>query len=271
MRKITVIFIIFYSIQISAQEFQTINLQDLNIKKPRFGWESNKIEFQPALDFTEFHQFSNPLENDIEFKSPEIYPEMTLSFASQPNYFSTKHNFFGNAQTDYRLNKNSWLNLSNYHASYWGLGAVNTVSGIYHHKLTDNLVVSAGLSVGKSALFDSYGNNFGVNGNLKYLLSDHVNLNFFGGYSLSNIQTLSNSLTHQGVSLGGSVEIKISEKFSIIVGVTYQYDSVAQKWVAVPFIMPHLNVSLADLLGLNKKKNERVLLQRNALEAYKME
>ena len=267
MRRIAIIFFFtLCSVLVSAQDMESrpITFQNLGIEKPRFGWELTKFDFQPVLDFSEFNQYINPLEEGIELKSPDFYPKKITSFTFPHNNFLNKYDFFGKAQNDYRLNKNSWINLANYHTGYWGFGVTNTVSGTYYHQLNDRLVLSAGIHAGKSTMFDYYGNNAGVNGGLKYLLSDRINLNFSAGYSIANTQSFRFSSTYQGISLGGSMEIKISEKFSLIAGV--QYDVAEKKWLVV--IMPKINTSLADLLSLNKKKKQQALIQRNALIAY---
>ncbi len=272
---LTCCFILCSMFPISAQEFEnnTIDFQNLGIEKPKFGWESTKFDFQPKLNFSELNNQVNPLEEGLELNSNtiDLYPGKISSYTFPSNPFTTNYDFFGNAQNDYRIDKNSWMNFSNYHAGYWGLGVTNTVSGTYYRQLSDNWVLSAGLSAGKYSLYGNFGNNASINGNLTYLLSDRIKLNFSGRYSIGNVESGATSSTYQQAAFGSDVEIKVGESWGLVVGVEYVYDAVQQKWVAVPYIRPVVYKSLADMLSLNKKKHQKALLQNNVLEAYKLE
>jgi hypothetical protein len=132
-------------------------------------------------------------------------------------------------------------------------------SGAYNFKLNDYVVLSAGMYAGKYFINDYLTNDVGVNGNIRFMLSDRLDLHVSGRYSFNNMQSAFGSSMLPQTGLGSAVEYKISDVWGIQIGVYYEYDVTQGKYVLRPYITPVFYKGLLELLGLKKKKRKPII------------
>jgi hypothetical protein len=216
-----------------------------------------------TFDYNEFI----PIEGDFETPSLQLMPalpefELDLDFSKNFKFENFKlepktlqltgfnNTIFNLAPQDSR----SWFTLSSDNVVYPSLGDINMVSGAYNFKLNDYVALSAGMYAGKYFINDHLTNDVGINGNVKFMLSERFDLNLSGRYSFNNMQTVYGSSMFPQTGFGTSVEYKINDVFGILIGVYYEYDEIQGKYVLRPYIVPVFYKSLFELLGLKKKK-----------------
>lgn len=162
-----------------------------------------------------------PLESDNFTRYP---------FANDYSYYS------GMYVTD-----GAWLTSSSIQNAYPTIGAVRTVNMRFNYQPVDWLAVSAGPYGSKYALYGANYNDVGVGGSMKFIISDRVRINGYGQYSVRG--------KHNGVEgpmmgmypqtyYGGTIELKITEKFGIEGGVIRELNPFNGKWVNRPYFAP---------------------------------
>lgn len=154
------------------------------------------------------------------------------------------------------LSEGLWLSSSSIQETYPILGAVRNVDMNINYQPSDWLVLSGGAFVSKYNLggsvigdrgknmdpkfiFGSY-NDAGVKGNIKFILHDRIRLNGFGQYSAYGKE---NGVPSMGMMYpqsyyGGSLEIKITEKFGVESGVVRELNPFNGKWENRPYFTP---------------------------------
>lgn len=187
-------------------------------------FETPPFQFAPALP-----EFELDLDFSPNFKFENVKPEPKTFQLTDFN-----NNIFNHALQDSR----SWFTLSNDNVVYPGLGNINMVSGAYHFKLNDYVVLSAGMYAGKYFINDHLTNDVGINGNVKFMLSDRLDLHVSGRYSFNNTQSVFGSSMFPQTGLGGAVEYKVNDVWGIRIGTYYEYDVILDQWVLRPYITP---------------------------------
>jgi hypothetical protein len=135
----------------------------------------------------------------------------------------------------------AWLSSSSIQNAYPTIGAVRTVNMRFNYQPADWLVISGGPYGSKYALYGANYNDAGVGGSMKFILHDRVRINGYGQYSVRG--------KHNGVAgpmmgmypqtyYGGTIELKISEKFGIEGGIIRELNPFNGKWVNRPYIAP---------------------------------
>lgn len=135
----------------------------------------------------------------------------------------------------------AWLSSSSIQNTYPSIGAVRSVSMYFNYQPTDWLIISAGPYASKYALYGGNFNDIGAGGNMKFILSDRIRINARGQYSVRG--------KHNGVEgpmmgmypqtyYGGTLELKITEKFGIEGGVIRELNPFNGKWVNRTYFAP---------------------------------
>ncbi|WP_029904203.1 hypothetical protein [Prevotella sp. 10(H)] len=134
-----------------------------------------------------------------------------------------------------------WLSSRSSYVTYPLLGASRDVSMRFNYQPLEWLAVSAGPYASKYNLFGATYNDGGVNGSIKFILHDRIRLNGYGQYSLR--------AKHNGVAgpmlnmypstyYGGTIEVKVTQKFGIEGGVIRELNPFNGKWVNRPYFAP---------------------------------
>jgi hypothetical protein len=194
----------------------------------------------------QFDQFSIYGKNTFEFnpfqkyKFPASYM-LPLLPEYQHNYFMNQFVLENNLRDHFRLNDISSISTSHIQSNYIGLGGLNSVMGIYNFQLSNVGVISAGIYAAKFNIYNSFFNDAGLNGNFKINLSERINLNLFGQYSITGSKVAISpfiSPLYPHSNYGGSLEFKVNNKWGLILGAENEYDVFLRKWVTRPFVMP---------------------------------
>jgi len=136
------------------------------------------------------------------------------------------------------ISDEAWLTSSSIQATYPTLGAIRSVNLHLNYQPAGWVVFSGGPYGAKYNLGGNAYNDVGVNGSLKFILHDRIRLNGYGQYSVNkNVQGPMMGMYPQ-TYYGGSVELKITEKFGVEGGVIRELNPFNGKWVNRTFIAP---------------------------------
>ena len=147
----------------------------------------------------------------------------------------------GNLYNQYYINSHNWINTTRIQSNYVGLGGMTLFGANYNWKLGEFMIVSSGLYASKYNIYNNFRSDAGVNGNIKFVLSDRISMNLFGQYSAKGINNavipLVSALYPQSY-YGGSFEFKVNDKWGLMVGADREFDVFSRKWITKPFVMP---------------------------------
>jgi hypothetical protein len=137
------------------------------------------------------------------------------------------------------LSDKMWLTSLSSQAGYPTLGAVRSVSLNFNYQPTDWLTIGAGPYGSK---YHSYGFNnddVGVNGLLKFRITDRISINGYGQYSVfADHNKVYGPTMYPGTYYGGTVELRITDKFGIEGGVIRELNPFTGKWENRPYLTP---------------------------------
>lgn len=139
------------------------------------------------------------------------------------------------------ISNKAWLSSSSRQHGYPTLGAVRSVGVNFNYMPTDWLTVSAGPYGSKYHFYGLNNNDVGINGSLKFRLTDKVSINGYGQYSVFADQNrvygpLMNM--YPSTYYGGTLEFKITQKFGIEGGIIRELNPFTGKWVNRPYFAP---------------------------------
>lgn len=139
------------------------------------------------------------------------------------------------------ISDRAWLTSSSSQYGYPTLGAIRSVGVNFNYMPTDWLTIGAGPYGSKYNFYGINNNDVGVNGSLKFRLTDRISINGYGQYSVfADKNKVYGPLVNMYPSTyyGGTVEFKITEKFGVEGGVIRELDPFSGKWVNRPYIAP---------------------------------
>jgi hypothetical protein len=139
------------------------------------------------------------------------------------------------------ISDRTWLTSSSGQLGYPTIGAIRSVGVNFNYMPADRLTISAGLYGSKYHFYGLNNNDIGVNGSIKFRLTDRISINGYGQYSVFAGQNkvygpLMNM--YPGTYYGGTLELKITEKFGIEGGVIRELNPFSGKWVNRPYFAP---------------------------------
>jgi len=140
-----------------------------------------------------------------------------------------------------KLSDNSWLTSFSGHETYPTLGAIRTVDMKFNYQPLDWLVISAGPYGAKYNLGTRWFNDVGASGAVKFILHDRIRLNAYGQYSaFTDKNGVHGPLMNMypQTYYGGTLEVKISDKFGIEGGVIRELNPFTGKWENRPYFAP---------------------------------
>ena len=239
MRKILLIVIIFIQISCFGQKTTQENDDSLHLKRQLFLLSNPNPSDQSGGVF--FQNRDRPEFNRIAiFKIPESNYLPLLSLY-QPDRFTGKFLLDLNTTNHFTINDLSSITTTHIQSNFIGLGGLNLVQGQYDFHLGDFGVFSAGIYAAKFNIYNDFLNDGGVNGVFKINLSDRLNINLFGQYSITGSKIAISpfiSPLYPHTDVGGSLEFKVNDNWGLMLGTENEYDVFLRKWVTRPFVMP---------------------------------
>ena len=233
------IVIVLISIRCFGQKTKRENDDSLLLKEqlllmPKSG-SSNRNDEQSS-----YTRNSNEFNSSNQFKIRESYYLPLLS-AYQRDSFYTKFLLDENLTNQFKINDFGSITTSHIQTNLIGLGGVNFVMGSYNYNFLGIGVISPGIYAAKYNIYNDFLNDAGFNGNIRIHLSDRIEFNLFGQYSIRERKIAISPLIsplYPHSNYGGSVEFKVNTNWGLMVGAENEYDVFLRKWVTRPFIMP---------------------------------
>ena len=179
----------------------------------------------------------NPFQ-EYKFPTGSILP---LLPEYQHTYFMNQFVLDNNLRSQFVLNDFSSISTMHIQSNFIGLGGLNSVMGSYNYQIENVGTISAGLYAAKFNIYNRFFNDAGLNGNIKINLSERINLNLFGQYSITSSKVAISpfiSPLYPHSNYGGSLEFKVNPNWGLILGAENEYDVFLRKWVTRPFVMP---------------------------------
>lgn len=174
---------------------------------------------------------------DLNLPSLDIYtgpPLESNTFTRNP--FANDYSFYSGLGISNQL----WMTSSSIQSTYPTLGAIRSVNLNLNYQPFDWLMISGGTYGAKYNLWGNSYNDVGINGNLKFILHDRIRLNGYGQYSAFGKQNKASGMMGMFPEsyYGGSIELKITEKFGVEGGVIRELNPLNGKWENRTFIAP---------------------------------
>ncbi|MDR0823816.1 MAG: hypothetical protein LBN74_01900 [Prevotella sp.] len=150
------------------------------------------------------------------------------------------------------LGDGAWLSSASIQSTYPLIGASRTVSVRFNYQPSDRFIFSGGPYVAKNVLYGAHYNNknvlygtqyndMGVTGSAKFILTDRVRINAYGQYSAygkdHGVGPYMSGMYPQ-TYYGGTIEVKITDKFGIEGGVIRELNPFNGKWENRPYFSP---------------------------------
>lgn len=233
MRKVFLIVFVLFSICCFGQKTTLENIDSLYLKRELFSLLDISTSIQPNVVSLFFGIYP-------EFNFNQDYHSPLLNFYQQNNY---ANRFLLDQNLTNQFKISDFYTVTTYHiqSDFIGLGGLNIVQANCNFNPGDIVVFSPGIYAAKYNIYNDFLNDGGFDANLKIRLSDRINLNLFGQYSITGskvaISPLISSI-YPHSNFGGSVEIKLNNNWGIMIESENEYDIFQRKWVNRPFIMP---------------------------------
>lgn len=177
--------------------------------------------------------------NRLELKIPklDIYqgpPLESNTFTRNP--FANDYSFSSGLGISDQL----WLSSSSSQNTYPTIGAIRNINLSINYQATDWLIISGGSYAAKYNIGGNSFNDTGVNANMKFILGDRIRFNAFGQYSAYGKRNGINSMKgmYPQSYYGGSLEIKITQKFGIEGGIIRELNPFNGKWENRTYVAP---------------------------------
>lgn len=176
----------------------------------------------------------------VDLNLPPLYiytgpPVESNTFTKYP--FANDYRYYSGMA----ISEKAWISTSSSQATYPTAGAARTVNMQFNYQPADWLIISGGPYASKYALYGNQYNDAGVGGSAKFILNDRVRINAYGQYSPHSkhrdIGPYMSGMYPQ-TYYGGTLELKITEKFGIEGGVIREINPLNGKWENRPYFAP---------------------------------
>lgn len=183
-----------------------------------------------------------PALKPIDFVVPPLKtyvgPPLTTDYILNPHFPYAENYAYAGL---WGLSDRAWATSLSTNNRYPSIGRVRSVDIQLNYKLTDWMYVSGGPYASKYDIYMTHMNDWGVNGSMKFIVSDRIRFNAYGQYSLNADKNkiggpLLDMFPH--TYYGGTMEIKITDKFGIEGGLIRELNPFTGKWENRPVINP---------------------------------
>ncbi|MFV0419655.1 MAG: hypothetical protein ACK5KT_13120 [Dysgonomonas sp.] len=185
-----------------------------------------------------------PFDNTKEVKTIELNLPPLNIYTGPPlesntftrNPFANDYSYYSGLGSSNRL----WMSSSSIQSTYPTLGSIRMVSLNLNYQPFDWLIVSGGSYTAKYNLGGHSFNDTGINGNLKFIVHDRIRFNAYGQYSVYGKQNNTGGMMGMFPQsyYGGSIELKITQKFGVEGGVIRELNPFNGKWENRTFVAP---------------------------------
>jgi hypothetical protein len=233
MRKFLLIVCFFNLISCFGQKTTQENDDTLSLIRKLFSVSTSTTSNQPD-EVSLYSAFKQELINNQNYYSP------LLNFYQQNNYVN-RFLLDQHLTNQFVLSDSYSITTLHIQSNFIGLGGLNFVQANYNFSPGDMVVFSPGIYAAKFNIYNDFLNDGGFNANLKIRMSDRINLNLFGQYSITGSKIAISpfiSPIYPHSDFGGSLEFKVNEKWGLMMGTENEYDVFLRKWVTRPFVMP---------------------------------
>lgn len=132
------------------------------------------------------------------------------------------------------------LNLAGSRLNYTSFGFSNSLSLGYSYSPAERITFYGNLYASDNMYHLTRFKDFGISGRVRVRLADRLFVNGYGNYSIYNNgggQQFPMGISTP-TSYGGTIEVKITDKFGLEGGVMREYDPFRRKWNTTPYLMP---------------------------------
>lgn len=187
---------------------------------------------------------NSPMEYKLRLQTPK-----TLNLP--PKYEMPTHNLNLKATTDLSILPSNAYSIGDYSRLYLnygqnnvpGISTVNTASATFRIQPTEDWFINIGSTASKYRDYSGLYNNLTIDASTYIPIAENFGLNVYGSYS-TNAQNNANAgaIMHSPFApssyYGGSVEIRITERFGIEAGMIREFNMWTRKWENVYFATP---------------------------------
>lgn len=184
---------------------------------------------------------NSPMEYKLRLQTPK-----TINLP--PKYEMPTHNLNLKATTDLSILPSNAYSIGDYSRLYLnygqnnvpGISTVNTASATFRIQPTEDWFINIGSTASKYRDHSGFYNNLTIDASTYIPIAENFGLNVYGSYS-TNVQNNANAGTimHSPFApssyYGGSVEIRITERFGIEAGMIREFNMWTRKWENVNF------------------------------------
>lgn len=187
-----------------------------------------------------------PVKKSDDLKMPDIKLPPINVYLGPPIENNTFTRFpFANDYTfhsGYLISDKSWLSSSSTRNTYPTIGGIQTISMRFNYQPTDWMIISAGPYGSKYNFLGRNYHDTGATGSVKFILHDRIRINGYGQYSAYGEKNKVNGPMMGGMFpqtyYGGTIELKISDKFGVEGGVIRELNPLNGKWENRPYFAP---------------------------------
>lgn len=147
-----------------------------------------------------------------------------------------------NAGADFRLSNSLTAHVQGGWQNNFGFMPMTSLGGHFRWQATDRLSFTTGINY-RQVQWNAFDNkNLSIDGSMRYELIDRVYLNAFGSYPLYNNTRAGLNMAVPmygfGPQYGGSLEVRMSDKFGFAFGAMQEYNIWTRRWETQYFAYP---------------------------------
>ena len=192
----------------------------------------------------DYAKISRPNSNPSNLSKPTLFRHPSLFL---PYYINPSPMFKGDFHTSgilFSHQHGAWIGTGS-QTSLPGIGRSNDVSFTYIHSFNPQWTLSVGLDANKMHMSHFTGQSFGASGTLSYLASERITFNIFGGYDSGYVPG------RQSYHFGGTIDIEMTERFGMEMGVQRYYNPLRGSWETIPIAVPHFKFNNGSQFGID--------------------
>ncbi|MDU1891624.1 MAG: hypothetical protein E6767_13130 [Dysgonomonas sp.] len=199
---------------------------------------------RPKNNLSETDNSNDLRQPDVEIKTYDLnVPPLNIYVGPSPEANTFSRNPFVNDYSfrgGYIFTDNLWLSTISLRNTYPTIGSINSVGLRLNYQPVDWLIMSGGTYGAKYNLFGNHYNDIGANGAFKFIVHDRIRFNAYGQYSSNADRKKVPSMMglYPSTYFGGTIELKVTEKFGVEGGIIRELNPFNGKWENRTVVMP---------------------------------
>lgn len=176
---------------------------------------------------------------DMHLFVRKFYQGPMHEYLSNPvgNPFADDYKSYGH----FKITGRDWISTTSSNTTYPTLGSLNLINVNYNYQFSDRMRGTVGTYGGRYFYQMNPNYDFGVNGSLRFELTDNLSVITFGQYSArGNMNKVGgdNGWMFPQTNYGGVAEFKITDGFGIQSGVMRELNPMTGRWKTIPIFAP---------------------------------